>query len=43
MEARRMIGNVLGVGRKRTLRTRLKARLLGEITIEVVLDGERKK
>jgi hypothetical protein len=42
MEVRRKIGNVLGVNRKRTSRARLKARLLGEITIEVVLDGTEK-
>jgi hypothetical protein len=34
---------MLGVGRNRTPRARLKARLLGEITIKVVLDGEEKK
>jgi hypothetical protein len=34
---------VLGVGRNRTPRARLKARLLGEIAIEVVLDGKEKK
>ena len=34
---------VLGVGRIRTLWARLKARLFGEITIKVVLDGEEKK
>ena len=34
---------MLGVGRNRTPRARLKAHLLGEITIEVVLDGKEKK
>jgi len=33
---------MLGVGRKRTRSTRLKARLLEEIAIEVVLDGKKK-
>jgi hypothetical protein len=33
---------VLGVDRTRTPESRLKAHLLGEITIEVVLDGEEK-
>jgi hypothetical protein len=32
-----------GVGCKRIWRTHLKALLLGEITIEVVLDGKEKK
>jgi hypothetical protein len=34
---------MLGVGRKRTRSNRLKALLLGEIAIEVVLDGKKKK